>query len=247
MGNRREYLINNIVETCHRLDRKGFVANHDGNITVRYDDHLLATPTAINKSSMCKELVITLDMQGNKIQGIGKPFSELSLHLAAYTARTDVQAVIHAHPPFTMARGLLAKSLTVNIPEAIVSIGHIIPVTRFFLPNDPEQNQIINQILHETDTFIIPGNGIIAIGDNVEQAYLRLELVEHIAKIDYYANTMGQSISLPDDIIKKLLEKRSSLGLGPNKLTKTIPTSSESNHTLNEIIAKEVKNVLLGK
>jgi L-fuculose-phosphate aldolase len=100
MGSRRSYLTKQIVHICQKLDSKGFVANHDGNISVRFEHGLLATPTSESKAEINEDMIISLDMEGKKIEGIGKPFSEIKLHLSAYKARPETVAVVHAHPPF---------------------------------------------------------------------------------------------------------------------------------------------------
>lgn len=256
MGNRRDYLIENIVKICQKLDSKSFVANHDGNISVRFDNYLLATPTAESKSSITSEMIITLDMNGKKIEGVGNPFSEIKLHIAAYNARKDANAVVHAHPPFATARGLLNKSLRPILPEAIISIGDIVPVTPFAMPGDPENDNIIAEALQISDVFMMPGNGVLAIGDDVEQAYLRLELVEHLAKIDYYTSATENStycslMTLSEENIQKLLDKRKSVGLGPQaRLPEQTPKqqppqpSSPQLDNLKKIIADEIRNIL---
>ena len=131
MLSRRDYLKKEIVQYCHKLDKKGFTANHDGNVTVKFDGNLLATPTSESKAAICEELIISLDMSGKKLSGPGKPFSELQVHLIAYSCRPDAKAVIHAHPPFSTARGLVGKEIRPNLPEAIVSLGEVIPLTPF--------------------------------------------------------------------------------------------------------------------
>ena len=55
---------------------------------------------------------------------------------------------------------------------------------------------------------MIAGNGVLSIGKNLEEAYLRVELLEHIAKIDFYAASMGPVMTLPEADLQKLLEKR---------------------------------------
>ena len=248
MGTRQEYLCNRIAEFCKKLDEKGFVANHDGNISTKYEGTLLATPTAESKGAITKEMIITLDMSGNKIAGIGKPFSEIKLHLAAYQARPEIRAVVHAHPPFATARGLCGAGLEVNLPEAVVSIGSHIPVTSFAMPGAKENDSIIANALAVSDVFMMPGNGVLAVGDDLEQAYLRLELLEHLAKIDYYAQSMGSVMKLSEQDKNELLAKRASIGLGPkqvNATPKTVvtpPRQDSDEHR--ELIAAEIRKML---
>lgn len=238
MGDRKTYIINQIVKYSQKLDAKNFGANHDGNISAKFDDVLLATPTAVSKGNIVADMIITLDMEGKKIAGIGKSFSEIKLHLAAYNSRSEAKAVVHAHPPFATAHGLVGKPLTPCLPEAIVSIGDVIPVTPFAMPGAPENDEIITNALNQADVFIMPGNGVLAIGDSVEQAYLRIELVEHIAKIQFYANQMGTPQTLAPENLQKLLAKRASIGLGPKKPEKN------NLDVIKKLITDEIRNLL---
>ncbi|MBF0363347.1 MAG: class II aldolase/adducin family protein [Oligoflexia bacterium] len=241
-----------ITYFSHKLDAKGFVANHDGNITVRFNDNFLATPTAISKGRMRDDWVITLDKEGKKIAGpgTGKPFSEIKLHLKAYQVRSEeAKAVVHAHPPFSTMRGLLGTAITPHLPEAIISIGNYIPVVAMSLPGSDEQLRGVERALAQADVIMMAGNGVLAIGENIEQAYLRLELVEHMAKINYYLD-QKMFVSLKDEEISSLLTKRREMGLGPKtKMVETVKQGSGPGHgpspdMLKEIITQEIKKML---
>ncbi|MBN2690120.1 MAG: class II aldolase/adducin family protein [Gammaproteobacteria bacterium] len=245
----KNYIISEITKYSQKLDAKGFVANHDGNISALYGDTILATPTAVSKGNITQDMIITLDKNGAKIAGTGKPFSEIKLHLAAYRSRPDAKAVLHAHPPISTARGLTNQPLYVNkIPEAVVSIGDYIPVCDFAMPGTKESEETLAQALQQSDIVLIPGNGIISIGCSVEVAYLRVELVEHLAKIEFYANQLGAPRQLDQSDMDKLLAKRASIGLGPQAQSKPKATTSSSNNDdLKIIIAAEIKKVLGGQ
>ncbi len=266
MGNRIDYLKKQIADISKTLDMKGFVANHDGNISTRFEDGLLATPSAESKAAIFADMIITLDMSGKKIAGIGSSFSEIKLHLAAYRARDDAVAVIHAHPPFSTAMGLTGSPLKISLPEAIVSIGDTIPIARYAMPGAAENDDIISEALQISDVFMMAGNGVLAIGDDLEQAYLRLELVEHLAKIQHYTRGMGNSFTLPESDREKLLAKRASIGLGPQArlsplsqnghIPNDLPTSKAVDNSvaatlagdeLKNLIAQEIKKLFEGK
>lgn len=244
MGNRREYVIHGIVEICQKLDIKGFGANHDGNVSVRFDNNLLATPTAVSKGDITPEMILDLDMEGKKLQGIGKPFSEIKLHLAAYRAREDVQAVVHAHPPYAMARGLVGGDFEISVPEAIVSIGDLIPTAPYAFPGAPENDAIIAEALGRCDVFMLAGNGVLSVGRDLKEAYLRLELLEHLLKIDTHARSMGTPMTLPPTDKQKLLDKRASIGLGPKQVNRPAATQDNQKDVLKDLIAQEIKKVL---
>lgn len=246
----KEFIISEIVKYSQKIDQKGFTANHDGNISAKFESVLLATPTAVSKGNITADIVITLDFSGNRIEGNGKPFSEIKLHLAAYKARPEIGAVVHAHPPFASARGLVNLPIRPALPEAIVSLGDIIPVVPFAMPGVKENDTIVVDILSKVDVFMMPGNGVVAVGNCVEHAFLRLELVEHLAKIDYYASHMGTPMILANNDVNNLLEKRRAAGLGPQ--TVSLPVSSKSENfvqdpqtsDLKKLILEEIKKIL---
>ena len=255
MGNRREYLIKAIADISQKLWTKGWVANHDGNVSVRFEDMILATPTAVSKGDIVPEMILTLDMEGNKLQGIGKPFSEIKLHLAAYKARKDIEAVVHAHPPFSMARGLVGGDFAINVPEAVVSIGDVIPVARYAMPGAKENDEIIADALSKCDVFMMAGNGVLSVAADVKDAFLRMELLEHLLKIDYYAKSMGTAMTLPGEDKQKLLEKRAAVGLGPKpvnfpsaaKEPDNPPQMQVQTDLIKDLIAEELKKILKEK
>ncbi len=247
------YLKQALTQYSQRLDQKGFVANHDGNLTVKIDSGYLATPTSVPKAFITPEQIITLDFQGKKTAGVGKPFGELNLHLAAYQARPDAQAVIHAHPPFATAFGLTGQPIKPRLPEAIVSLGGLIPLAPYSMPGSPQNAVAVHEALMIGDVFLIAGNGVLAIGDDLEQAYLRLELVEHLAKIEFYASHLGATMDLPAEDRQALLDKRKTLGLGPQAQLGDIPrpvarpeqkTKDALTDDIKDIIAEEIAKAL---
>lgn len=255
METSRESLIGAMVEVCRKMAAKGWVANHDGNVSLRCEGALLATPTAVSKADVSADMIITLDMEGKKLQGTGNPFSEIKLHLAAYQSRPDIQAVVHAHPPLATARGLVGGYFGVRLPEAVISIGAFVPVIPYAFPGSPENEALVAEAFGRCDLLMISGNGVLAGGRDVKEAYLRIELLEHLLRIDHYARTMGPVSPLPAADREKLLEKRAALGLGPGNDAAApqqpdqgvfLDTCQDSG-LIKKLIAEEIKKILAEK
>jgi L-fuculose-phosphate aldolase len=204
-----------IIRYCHRMDQKGWVANHDGNVTVKLSDgKLAATPTARAKFDLGPDDLLELDEKGKKLSGNGNPFSELAIHLAIYEARKDAKAVVHAHPPKATAVGCANQEMVTHaIPEAVVSLGPGIPVVGLALPNAEAAMAELRALLPHYDAVMIAGNGVFAWGQSLEQAFLRLELVEHLARVFLASLTLGGPQLLARDQVAQLLKKREQAGL----------------------------------
>jgi L-fuculose-phosphate aldolase len=208
-----------MVEISHRLHQNGWVANHDGNLSVRLKgDRFLITATALSKRDIDDGALLVVDGKGNVLEGRRKPFSELELHLACYRARPEVEAVLHAHPPTATAFGLVGQGLEpVAMPEIVVSLGARIPAVPRSMPKDAAGLKQVEAHASEWDALLLSGNGALTLGVDLSQALLRMELVEHYAKILHAARALGPVAPLSDGDLSKLLEARKKAGLGPRR------------------------------
>lgn len=203
-----------LVHYSTRMYDRGWVANHDGNLSVRiHPDRVICTPTAMSKADVTLDDLLVVDGSGARIAGHRRPFSELSLHRAVYDARPKVGAVVHAHPPHATAFG--AAGLTVPhpfLPEAVVSLGPEVPTVPLAAPGGPA-NEALASFVRRCDAVIIAGNGVLAWGPDLELAFLRLELVEHLCQIAAAAVPLGGVRPLPAEMVQTLLAKRAKGGL----------------------------------
>jgi L-fuculose-phosphate aldolase len=217
-----------IVDYSRRLHARGWVANHDGNVSVRAGDHhVLCTPTATSKAAVTAASVVVIESHGDGLQvvGRGRAPGEANLHLCAYRVRPDVRAVIHAHPPTATAFGVAGARLLERplLPEAVVSLGLAIPTVPFAVPGQPAA-EALAPFVREHDAVLIAHNGVLTVGDSLEQAYLRLELVEHLATIALAAHQLGATPTLPAEVLPALLDARRRAGLGPSGRQESAPT-----------------------
>lgn len=197
-----------IVRSCTAMAARGWVANHDGNVSAKVaSNRVVCTPTATAKARIRSQDLVVTDASGKQISGRGRTFSEFALHLAIYKSRGDVGAVVHAHPPFATALGVSGRELLCFLPESVVSLGTRVPLVPMSAPG-PDAVSAIGPFLKDFDAVLVAGNGVFAWGDDVEQAHLRLELVEHLATIASHASAWGGPQPLPQAMVERLLEAR---------------------------------------
>src|SRR5260370_36454525 len=151
-----------MVAVSHRLHHNGWVANHDGNASVRVTGHrYLITCSSVSKRDVDDASLLLVDGEGKVLEGRRKPFSELDLHLVLYRSRPDVDAVLHAHPPYATAWGLPGKDLAqIPIPEIIVSLGDRIPTLPRTLPRDPSATATLRAEARCCYAILPPGTGV---------------------------------------------------------------------------------------
>jgi L-fuculose-phosphate aldolase len=212
-----------VVRVCRLMWEKGFVAASDGNVSVRLGKKwLLATPSGFSKGFLSPSDVVLCDLQGqatySSYQSGAKctPSSEILLHLEVYRQRPDVRAVVHAHPPITIAFTIAGISLAQCVlPEVVVNLGQV-PTTAYATPSSPEGPEVIRHLIREHDALVVDRHGTVTVGPTLFEAYMKLEKVEHLAEITLAARQLGRVGLLPQEEVCKLVEmRREKLGLPP--------------------------------
>ena len=197
-----------IAQFARRLHEAGWAANHDGNVSARIGpDRFAITPAATSKAEVTESLIVVVDGKGRLVEGTRKPPGEIDLHLAAYTARPDVDAVLHAHPPYATAFGVARLPLEpVCLAEAVIALGDI-PTAPFALPQTALGAESVARCAADADAMLLAANGVMTLGPDLALAYLRMELVEHLAKILHAARALGGAVPLPAEEHAKLLQQ----------------------------------------
>jgi L-fuculose-phosphate aldolase len=204
-----------LVSVCRRIYDKGWVAMNDGNVSIRLDeDRILCTPTAISKGLIELDDLIVCDLSGRKIEGQREGTSEIKMHLTIYSMRPDVRSVVHAHPPvatgFAAAGKALDKAL---LPEIIIHLGAV-PLAAYGLPGTPALSDGMVPLIPDYDALLLENHGCTSYGRDVWEAFFRMEMVEHFARITLVAELLGGAKPLPRAEVEKLVAARSRYNVG---------------------------------
>lgn len=215
------------------LHEAGFVAATDGNISLRLDaQRVLTSPSGISKGMMRPEDLVITDFEGNKLSGLGKPSSELAMHLLIYRLRPDVNAVCHAHP--VTATGYAAAGLALDkalVSEAIIGVGTV-PLAEYGTPGTSELTDSIKPFVRSHDAILLANHGVVTCGDDLLTAYYRMETVEHFAKIALVTELLHKQALLSRTDVEKLLSARTRYGIEtPAKCSPITSDSPESERT----------------
>lgn len=198
-----------LLRVCRLIYDKGWVAMNDGNVSIRLDDdRILCTPTAVSKGFIQPEDLIVCDCAGKKVAGIREGTSEIAMHLTIYSLRPDVRSVVHAHPPtatgFAVAGRPLDKAM---LPEVVIQLGAV-PLASYGLPGTPALSNGMLPYIPYYDAMLLENHGCTAYGRDVWEAFFRMEMVEHFARITLVAETLGGARALPREEVEKLFAAR---------------------------------------
>lgn len=209
MQHTESQLRDDMVKVGRLMFDKGWIAANDGNITIRLDDdRILATPTGVCKGMMRAEDIIVCDLNGEKLLGERERTTEIGMHLTIYGLRPDIRAVVHAHPPAATGFAVAGRALNLALlPEIVVSLGSV-PLADYGLPGTPALSDGMRPYIPKYDAMLMANHGAVAYGEDVFQAFFRLEMVEHFARITLVAELLGGAKVLPRIEVQKLFDSR---------------------------------------
>jgi L-fuculose-phosphate aldolase len=213
-----------IVRYGRMLHEKGFVAAMDGNLSVRLkQDRILVTPTGLSKGSMRPADLVIVDLEGKQVAGRRHVTSEIGMHLMIYRTRPDIKAIVHAHPP--TATGFAAAGIALTEPlvcEVVMGLG-CIPLARYGTPGTAELAQSLEPYVPKYDAILMSNHGVVAYGDTLEHAYMKMETVEHFAQISLVTHMLGRQQPLQEREIEKLLLARTKYFGAKNAASMPLP------------------------
>ncbi len=209
-----------MVAIAKRIDERRLVAASDGNISVRIGlgqqrtGRILITPSGVALGSLRPQDIVMIDCDGRELCGDLNKSSEFRLHLMVYEERSDVRAVIHAHPPIANAFTFAGVPLDPCIvPEVVATLGRI-PTTDYGTPATDEGATVARELIAEHDAIMLQRHGSVTVGETLTSAYHKLEKLEHTAEVLLAAHQLGGPKRLSGTEIQKLAKLREDLGIG---------------------------------
>jgi L-fuculose-phosphate aldolase len=189
-----------MVLCCRRLWQAGLIAGQDGNITVRIGpDRLLVTPRGLPKADLVPEDLVEVDLDGRHLDGSRQASTELDLHLRVYRRRKDCGAVVHAHPPTATAFAVAGEGIPADVlPEVAVLMGEV-PVVPYGTTGTPALGDAAEPFLQTHEVVLLANHGALSWGSTLATARIRMESLEHAARILLAARSLGRVIRLTPD------------------------------------------------
>jgi L-fuculose-phosphate aldolase len=194
---------------CRQLAAGGLIAGQDGNLSVRLGNgRILVTPRGRIKALLAPADMVEVNLDGTLPRGAPrasrKPTSELDLHLRILRHRPDVQAVVHAHPPTATGFAVAGQEIPANVlPELIFVVGPV-PLVPYGTPGTPELGDRIVPFLGGADALLLANHGAVTMGRTLDQAWIRMESLEHAARIIAAARAVGGARPLDPAVVARL-------------------------------------------
>ena len=193
-----EFLRRQIVEKSLQAYRAGLFAGTSGNMSAycRAENIMYITPTSVRYETMRPEDVVAMRLDGTVLGGEKQPSSEWRMHAAVYRAFPDTGAVFHTHSPHATAFAVVHRPIPATLIEMHFFLGGDVPCAKYARPGTDAVGENAAAVLAGKGGCLLENHGVLAVGRDLDEAYLRAEYIEDAAKIYILANTLGTPVTV---------------------------------------------------
>lgn len=199
-----------VVETCRRMSRSGLVTGTAGNVSVRATNtEVLVSPSGLAYEAMTEEDVALVNLDGQHLQGPYSPSVETRMHTGIYRTRPEVHAIVHTHARYCTALACLAWEIPpVHYMLAALSQEGRVPVAPYATHGTEDLARYAAEALGEKHSAcLLQNHGTITVGDTLDEAYSRSEIMEEMAELYCRTSALGKPILLDTDQITETRAK----------------------------------------
>lgn len=186
-----------LVRVCRALSARQLIAGQDGNVSMRVGaERILVTPAGFAKGELDPDDLVEVSLEGAALAGRHRASSELGLHLAAYSARADIGAVVHAHPVTATAFTLLGETIPDGVlAELMLTVGPV-ALAPYAQPGTEEVGSVVAPLFETHDAVLLAHHGAVTLGRTLTEAHFAMESLEHGARMIHLARQLGGVVTL---------------------------------------------------
>lgn len=189
-----------LVMFMQRIYDKRLTTMSGGNLSIRDDDgNIWITPAGVDKGTLTRRDIICVKPDGTVI-GPHKPSSELPFHISVYKMRSDLHAVLHAHPPALVAFSIVRQCPSLDLIPTVRRICPDVRIATYAVPGSEALGANVGAVFADgCDIAILENHGVCVGAPDMFTAFQRFETLNYTASLEVLGRKVGNIHELPAD------------------------------------------------
>ena len=196
-----------VIKYAKMLNSKKLSALRSGNISARYKNGFLITPSGAKYSSLKNENIVFVSHKGEFDKKKGIPSSEWRFHQDIYLNKIEAKAIVHAHSNCATAISTHGKKIPAFHYMVAMAGGNDIKCAKYATYGTRELSKNILKALKNRSACLIANHGQIAFSEDLAKAFELAEEVENLSNQYINALKIGKPKILPSKEMNKVLSK----------------------------------------
>jgi L-fuculose-phosphate aldolase len=216
-----------IIAKCRWMNASGLNQGTSGNISARYQDCMLITPSAIAYEAMMPDMIASMPLEGGgDWDGPLKPSTEWRFHFDIMRGRPDVGGIVHTHSTYATVLAIARKSIPACHYMIAAFGGTDIRCAGYARYGTQELSDLALAALDRRNGCLLANHGMIAVGANLDKAMWHAVELETIARQYYLSLALGSPVILSDADIAETAKGFAAYGLQDASAATKTPASA---------------------
>lgn len=192
-----------LVATMDRIYRYHMTTTSGGNLSILDPDgSIWITPSRVDKGSLRPSDVVRVRPDGSR-EGLHPPSSEFPFHREIYKVRSDIKAIVHAHPGALVAFSIVRRLPETRVQTHAYQVCGKIAYAPYACPGSQELGEkIAAAFAGGADCVMLENHGVVIGGRDLAEAFQRFETLEFVAQTDIRASALGKLRHLSPEALR---------------------------------------------
>jgi L-fuculose-phosphate aldolase len=192
---------------CIRMLEQSDIIDYNGHCSVRIAvNRILINVGSCQRSRLTTDDIVTIDLEGNVVEGEGNPPLERHLHMGIYGVRADVRAIVHAHPKWSTFLTMVGEPY-----KPVYAQGSLVhPVPLLDSPNSINNKAMAERLaatLGDRPAALMKSHGAVTVGKDIVEAFVLANYLEENAYRQYMAMQIGKPYAFSEEELALCREK----------------------------------------
>ena len=186
-----------MVRITKELDELGLNRGTSGNLSARFNDGMLITPSGMGAEGLTEDDIVFVNMDGTSL-GRWQPSSEWLFHRDIYVQRAEAGAVVHTHSTAATALASLRKDIPPFHYMIALLGGDTIRCAKYATFGTQELSDNVLLALKDRKACLLANHGMIAAGTDLAEAFRNTVEVESLSEMYLRALQAGEPVLLSE-------------------------------------------------
>jgi L-fuculose-phosphate aldolase len=198
------------------MNATGLNQGTSGNISARFGDRIIVTPSAVPYDAMEPEMLASQRLDGppEAWDGPLPPTSEWRFHRDILRTRPEAGAVVHTHAVHATALAIARRPIPACHYMVAVFGGPDVAVADYATFGTEELSANVLRALEGRNGCLLANHGAITFGPSLERAFWLMLELETLARQYILALQLGGPVILEDDRIGETMAGMANYGAG---------------------------------
>lgn len=183
-------VIEELTKYAHKLVDQGLVVGAGGNLSMRDGEDMYISPSGFDLKEIEPHQWVKVNITTGEVAGDLRPSSEVLMHLECFRKSEEIQAVLHAHPTYSVGVSSAGKDIPAlfpDFPAMVKSVGYI----DYVIPTTNLLAEKVAELVGKHDVMIMRNHGVLTLGKTMKEAYFFMQLTEESAKVYTISSIFG--------------------------------------------------------